>query len=199
MTAALHPPDRSEWTVDDLASLPRDLLFELIDGRLILPSPTGIHQEIGIDIVVALRVNCPRSLMTVTDLSLRVDPRNEPRPDVVVLARKNGAVSPAPIESAVLVVEIISPDSNIRDLHTKPKIYASAGVPNYWVIDPFHDNGILLAEFRLGDNGQYSLLTETNELFTTDQPFPVTIDLAELTALRQDTIDQALEDTAPST
>src|SRR4051812_18933884 len=45
MTAALHLPahwDEREWTVDDLASLPEDLRYELIDGRLVLPSPTVI-------------------------------------------------------------------------------------------------------------------------------------------------------------
>ncbi len=44
MTAALHLPDllrdKQDWTVDDLASLPDDLHYELIDGRLLLPSPT---------------------------------------------------------------------------------------------------------------------------------------------------------------
>jgi hypothetical protein len=40
----LNLPDRQDWTVDDLASLPEDLRYELIDGRLILPSPTAIHQ-----------------------------------------------------------------------------------------------------------------------------------------------------------
>ena len=45
LTAALNLPDKQEWTVDDLASLPKDLRYELVDGRLILPSPTAIHQN----------------------------------------------------------------------------------------------------------------------------------------------------------
>jgi Uma2 family endonuclease len=197
MIAALHLPDglvdKQEWTVDDLASLPKDLRYELIDGRLILPSPTDIHNQIGLEVILALRVNCPRTLSATYEMSLKVNPRNEPRPDVVVFERKYGAVSPVPVSAALLAVEIISPDSNVRDLHTKPKVYAKAGLPSYWVIDPFHDAGIVLAEFRLGDAGQYELLTETAKVFTTDVPFPVTVDLPALTAMRQETLDLANE------
>lgn len=77
MTAALNLPDKQDWTVDDLASLPKDLRYELIDGRLILPSPTAIHQDIGVRVLMALEANCPPDLMVVLDLSLKVDYRNE--------------------------------------------------------------------------------------------------------------------------
>jgi hypothetical protein len=46
VTAALNLPDRTEWTVEDLAELPVDLPYELINGRLIVPSPTALHDEI---------------------------------------------------------------------------------------------------------------------------------------------------------
>jgi Uma2 family endonuclease len=197
MTAAPHLPDelvaKQEWTVDDLASLPKDLRYELIDGRLILPSPTNVHNDIGWEVILALKVNCPRRLSATYDMSLKINPRNEPRPDVVVIERRYGNVSPVPVSAALLAVEIISPDSNVRDLHTKPKVYAKAGLPSYWVIDPFHEAGIVLAEFRLGDAGQYELLTETAKIFTTDVPVPVTLDLPALTAMRQETLDFTIE------
>jgi hypothetical protein len=59
MTAALKLPslldEKQDWTVDDLASLPKDLRYELIDGRLILPSPTYFHQEICYQLATMLR------------------------------------------------------------------------------------------------------------------------------------------------
>jgi Uma2 family endonuclease len=189
MTSVLGIADRQDWTVDDLANLPRDLRYELIDGRLVLPSATGMHQDICFAIVAALKINCPRGLIPAIDVSLRVDRRNEPRPDVAVYPRTQAKISPASIESVVLAVEVISPDSNIRDLHTKPRIYSRAGVPNYWVIDPFHDSGVTLAAFRLAGDRQYELLTETNKVFTTAVPFDVQIDLPALTAEWQETID----------
>ncbi len=96
MTAALHLPDllrdKQDWTVDDLANLPDDLRYELIDGRLILPSPTFMHQDICGEVMLMLRPNCPPGFRVVIDVSLAVDPRNEPRPDVVV-ARKAAGVN----------------------------------------------------------------------------------------------------------
>ncbi len=91
MTAAPGLPGEGEWTVDDLAKVPPDLRYELIDGRLIiLPSPTFLHQELCLQVVFTLRQNCPRGWLPGIDLSLKVDSRNEPRPDVVVADPRHG-------------------------------------------------------------------------------------------------------------
>ena len=186
MTAALNLPDKQDWTVDDLASLPADLRYELIDGRLILPAPTLIHQEIGIEVLLALRANCPPDLAPIIDLSLEIDYRNEPRPDVLVVRPDHGDVTPMPVGDALLVVEVISPTSHFRDMYAKVKVYAAAGVPCYWVVDPMFEDGIVLTEFRIGDDGAYEMVTSTNKVFTTDVPYPVTIDLPKLTDRRRE-------------
>jgi Uma2 family endonuclease len=191
MTAALDLPDRQDWTVDDLASLPKDLRYELIEGRLILPSPTPIHQDIGVRVLLALEVECPPDLMVVTDLSLQVDRRNEPRPDVVVISLEHANASPVPVADAVLAVEVISADSRFRDMYAKAKVYAKAEVANYWVIDPLHEDGIVLTEFRPGHNGDYEIISSTSGIFKTDVPYPVTIDLPALTARRRAVLDAA--------
>ena len=189
MTAALKLPslldEKQDWTVDDLASLPKDLRYELIDGRLILPSPTGFHQLLGVELVLALRPGCPPDYVPVPDLSLCIDARNEPRPDVVVGRVAHGLRSPAPIEGALLVVEIVSPTSHLRDLHVKAKLFAAAGIRSYWVVDPTFEGGVVLTEFRIGGDGHYEMVASTNRVFTTDVPYPVTIDVPALTALRR--------------
>ncbi len=127
MTLAPTLPDKDDWTVDDLAQLPPALRCELINGRLIiLPSPTFVHQEICIGIYLALRQNCPRGLSPSLDLSLEVDHRNEPRPDVLVVDPARGRRSPLPIEDAALVAEVVSPSSTTRDQRDKVKLYARA-------------------------------------------------------------------------
>jgi Uma2 family endonuclease len=195
MTTALHLPDnlpdKQDWTVDDLATLPKDLLYELIDGRLILPSPTAIHQDIGVEVLLALRLQCPPDLMPVVDLSLKVNYRNEPRPDVVVISFDHADISPVPVADAVLAVEVISPHSQFRDMYAKAKVYAAAGVANYWVIDPLHDDGIVLTEFRPGAGGDYEIFTSTRQIFSTDVPYPVTLDLPALTARRRAVLERA--------
>ncbi len=194
MTAAssMHElRDKQDWTVDDLASLPKDLRYELIDGRLVLPSPTALHQILGVDVLLALRVECPPNLVPVIDLSLEINHRNEPRPDVLVVRHGHLDVTPLPVEDAVLVVEIISPGSHFRDMIAKVKVYAAAGVEHYWVIDPLFDDGMVLTQFRLGDTGDYDVVSSTDKVFTTEEPYRVTIDLPALTARRKALLEHA--------
>ncbi|AXO33698.1 hypothetical protein [Micromonospora sp. B006] len=60
MTAA-PISERHEWTVDDLGDLPKDLPYELINGRLIVPSPTALHQDLCVRLLLALEVRWTRS------------------------------------------------------------------------------------------------------------------------------------------
>ncbi|MEV4346152.1 Uma2 family endonuclease [Actinoplanes sp. NPDC049596] len=194
MTAALHMPslldEKHDWTVDDLASLPQDLRYELIDGRLILPSPAFFHQDLCWELNGMLRPHCPPGDKPVTDLSLQVNHRNEPRPDVVVARKAYGKRSPLPVDGALLVVEVVSPTSHFRDMQAKLKVYATYGVGTYLIVDPTFEGGVMLTEYRLGDNGQYDAITSTNKVFTTDVPYRIEIDVPALTALR-DEYDEA--------
>ncbi|GIE27325.1 hypothetical protein Ait01nite_003700 [Actinoplanes italicus] len=187
VTAALDLPalrDERDWTTDDLASLPEGLRYELIDGRLILPSPNGIHQKLGYKLTQALEENCPPGYDAVSDYSLAVDRSNEPRPDVVVVHESVMALTPAPIEKALLVLEIISPTSHFRDMHAKTKFYAAAGVDYYWIVDPTGDGGVTLTVLHVGRTGAYETVLNTDKVFNTDVPYPITVDLPALTALR---------------
>ncbi|GAA0473162.1 hypothetical protein GCM10010112_02840 [Actinoplanes lobatus] len=185
VTAALQLPDKQDWTIDDLASLPPDLNYELIDGRLILPSPTGLHQILGNKIATALEHGCPEGYSVVTDYSMEVDRRNEPRPDVVVVHDSVILRTPAPIDRAILAVEIISPSSHWRDMHAKARVYAMAGIGTYLVVDPVtFDHGVVLTESRISDRGDYEIVTSTSEVFETEKPFPIKINLGVFTALR---------------
>jgi Uma2 family endonuclease len=184
MTAAPILPERDEWTVDDLAELPKDLNYELINGRLILQSPTAPHQDLCVRVLLALEAHCPPDYFAVIDLSLRVDRRNEPRPDVVVVRPEHIDRSPVPIEDVILAVEIISPSSVFRDMYDKAHVYARAGVETYWVVDPLHEK-MTLTEFRLGPNGDYDAGAHTDGVFSTGRPWHVTIDLPALTRRRR--------------
>jgi Uma2 family endonuclease len=177
-------PDRQEWTVEYLASLPEDLRYELIDGRLILPSPSVIHQHIGMRMCLAMEVDCPPDLIVVPDMSLKIDYRNEPCPDIVVARLGHAEETPLPVEDAVLAVEIVSPTSHVRDTYAKLRAYAAAGVPRYWIVDPLYDEGIVLSEYRCSAGGVYELVSTTDKVFTTEEPYPITIDLPALTTRR---------------
>ncbi len=183
MSVAPTMPRRQEWTVDDLAELPANYRYELVNGRLIVPSPTALHQDLMIDVALALRVGCMPEYLVSVDQSLKVNQRNEPRPDVVVIRAERANRSPVPVTDAILVVEIISPDSTFRDMYEKAHVYARADVPTYWVIDPLHER-FTLTEMLLGANCEYELGVHTSDVFATDRPWKVTLDLPALTARR---------------
>ncbi|MEV4199102.1 Uma2 family endonuclease [Micromonospora globbae] len=185
MTAAPILPERHEWTVDDLGELPRDLPYELINGRLIVPSPTAVHQELCVELLLALRVNCPSEYLVSIDLSMRVDRRNEPRPDVVAIHRRHADRSPVPVEDALLAVEVVSPTSTFRDMYDKARVYAHAGVRSYWVVDPLQER-ITLTEYALGADRQYEQVGHAEDLFVTERPWKVSVDLSALTTRRND-------------
>ena len=157
----------------------------MIDGRLILPSPSGLHQILGNEITYALKQNCPEGYSPVTGYSMEVDRRNEPRPDVVVVHDSVVMRSPAPIDRAILAIEIISPSSHWRDMYAKARVYAGAGIGSCLVVDPVtFEHGVVLTESRISDKGDYEIVTSTSEVFETEVPFPIRIDLPAFAALR---------------
>jgi Uma2 family endonuclease len=185
MTAAPHlPPElarRTDWTVDDLADLPPDLNYELITGRLILPSPTLFHQDICRIVANAIDVNCPPDYAVSFGLSIAIDRRNEPRPDVAVVPVRYAGVSPVPFDGAQLVVEVISQSQTFRDMVDKERAYARARIPTYWIIEPTSGQ-ISLIERLLNPDGEYHYGEATSEVYTTDRPWKVTLDLPGLSA-----------------
>jgi Uma2 family endonuclease len=61
-----------------------------------------------------------------------------PEPDVLVI---RADADPGPLRTAyqpadvLLVVEVVSPDSQERDRKRKPQLYAEAGIPHFWRVE----------------------------------------------------------------
>jgi Uma2 family endonuclease len=180
VTAAPSSPDRREWTVDDLGKLPADRTYELLNGRLIVPSPAPAHQALGGLVWLAARAACPPRYFAGMGRSLKVNRRNEPRSDVVGIRIEHFARAPAPIEDAVLAIEIVSERSGFRDIVERAELYARAGIGAYWVIDPLRED-ISLTEMVLEpEHRRYAYGRHTTGVFTVSEPWPITIDLPAL-------------------
>jgi Uma2 family endonuclease len=110
------------------------------------------------------------------DVAEADNPRNEPEPDAIVLRRpsKTYKSNPGPADLA-LVLEVS--DSTLRhDRSTKQRLYARAGIAEYWVLDI---NGRRLFVYRdpVGDAYQTALEFGESESVATvarpDLPIPL--------------------------
>jgi len=73
------------------------------------------------------------SLEAVVEGSVAMPPNNAPEPDIVVTSEAEGE-GLIPFSSVRLIVEV-SDATLAFDLGEKLKAYASAGIPEYWVVD----------------------------------------------------------------
>ncbi len=82
----------------------------------------------------------------------------------------------------LLVAEILSPDSALRDLNLKKAAYERFGIPSYWVIDPdLEQPGLRAFELVSGVYREAAQVTG-DEPFHAGRPFPVEIVPSHLVA-----------------
>lgn len=133
-------PPQDGYTVDDLFTLP-DLPphTELIDGSLVFVSPQRDFHSTMIDLLISgLRRTAPPELKVRREMTVILDSRNGPEPDIsVVRADAVTGLDQTRFQAAdvQLAVEVVSADSEARDRDTKPRKYAAAGIPNFWLVE----------------------------------------------------------------
>jgi putative restriction endonuclease len=79
----------------------------------------------------------------------------------------------------VLVVEIASPSTRVTDRKMKPALYATAGIPRYWRLE-LEPAPRLYCGIRHGSSGYTDLTLTAGRAVDIAEPFPVTIDPAQL-------------------
>jgi Uma2 family endonuclease len=110
---------------------------EVVDGRVIVnPSPAGPHHYAVNWLATLLGDACPNDCVAIGsswDWVLSRAPLRVRQPDVVVVRREQ--LRHARLESPpLLAVEVVSPESRERDLVTKRREYAEAGLAWYWLV-----------------------------------------------------------------
>ena len=110
---------------------------ELIRGEIVTMSPPGRRHSAFVDNlnqILVLRLG-GRALVRVQN-PVVLDEYSEPQPDLVLLRRRAVPYKDADAtgEDILLLIEVA--DSSIRyDRTTKLRLYAEAGVPEYWIVD----------------------------------------------------------------
>jgi Uma2 family endonuclease len=198
MTAALMPeipdtPKKRPWFVppaegftaedlDRIPELPRHT--ELIDGSLVFVSPQANFHMMTISLLEsALRRLTPADMRARREMTVTLGKRQRPEPDVLVVRGESGrnpkqtTYQPADV---VLVVEVVSPDSEVRDRERKPQLYAAAGIPHFWRVENTGDRPTVYVYELDPATKAYTLTGIHHDLLKLTVPFDIDIDLTEI-------------------
>lgn len=154
-------PTQGCWTYEDYAKIPEDgNRYEIADGVLyLMAGPTYEHQSaVGWLYYYLMQFvqigGLGRVLVAPFDVELPTGDTFQPDVIVVLNAHLN-IITPACIKGVPdLVVEVASPGTISYDRRTKWNAYARAGVPEYWLADPYSRS----LEVRVLDGGEYRQL-----------------------------------------
>ncbi len=100
---------------------------------------------------------------------LDVNTANDPEPDVVVVPgnpRTYSSSPTAPHASLALVVVEVADNTLVQDTSTKPELYATAGVLDYWVLDLMNDVLLVFRDPYLLPGGTKTFRTCTTYIAT---------------------------------
>ncbi|MEU5430476.1 Uma2 family endonuclease [Streptomyces olivoreticuli] len=180
----MHPPRPEGWVAEDLDRLPHAPRHtELIDGALVfMMSPQRWwHGEIVDDLTFTLKKQAPAGTKVSREMTIRLDERNRPEPDVLVttapFAPDRTWFAP---EEVQLVVEVVSPESAHRDRTVKLRKYAEAGIPHYWCIEE-KDGAPVVHVYELdGPTGRYAPAGIFRGTLKRPVPFDIELDLDAL-------------------
>ncbi|MFI9305459.1 Uma2 family endonuclease [Streptomyces triculaminicus] len=135
----MRPPRAEGWFAEDLDRLPEAPRHtELIDGALVfMMSPQRWwHGHLVTVLTLALMEQAPEGFTVGREMTVRLDERNRPEPDLLVTTAPYDPdrtwFAPEDVE---LVVEVVSPESAHRDRTVKLRKYAQAGIAHYWCIE----------------------------------------------------------------
>lgn len=171
------PPRESGWESDDLDVYDLPDHIELVYGALeLMMSPQRTwHHEVMFRLRIALDKAVPDDLEVHQEMTVRINRKSRPEPDLLVVAERPGYNRDTRWfhpEDVRLVVEVESPESEERDRHLKPGIYAMGGIPYYLRISEAAEGLPVLHLYRL-EGDRYKLVSEQYGRVVMDEPIKV--------------------------
>ena len=132
---------RSKLTVTDYMTTPDGFRGELLEGELFMsPSPASKHQIVVLNISERLNAFVRAHKLGrvyVAPFDCILTDEDVVQPDVLFVATANlGKIRDRLHGAPDLAVEVLSPDSAVRDRIVKRDLYARHGVGEYWIADP---------------------------------------------------------------
>lgn len=108
---------------------------ELLEGVLVEMSPQGPRHAkiISRFTATAVRILGPAYRVRI-QLPLTLAPYGEPEPDIAIVTLEEEETAERHPRTALLVVEVAS-ESIRKDRLVKTRVYARAGIPEYWIVN----------------------------------------------------------------
>lgn len=134
---------QGEYTLEDYLAIPDERRVELIDGVIYdMSSPLGHHQIIAGQIYFHLVSYISGKggpcipFIAPIDVQLDCDDKTIVQPDVLILCDRSKYTPQRIVGAPDFVVEVLSKSTREKDMFLKLNKYRSAGVREYWMVDP---------------------------------------------------------------
>ena len=164
--------EKYSHTTEEIYALPEGKRAELIDGQIYDMAPPGrIHQELvqqlsrTIGNYIADHKGTCKVYPAPFAVFLNQDDKTYVEPDISVICDPNKLNERGCVGAPDWVIEIVSPSSKRMDYYTKLFKYRSAGVREYWIVDP-SKRLVMTYSFTGQENG---------EAYSFDDTVPVAI------------------------
>ncbi len=151
------------YSIEDIINLPNGQRAELIDAELyMMATPNRIHQEFVhfLDRVIGNYIHDKKRNGKVypSPFAVFLNANNDiyVEPDISVICDKNKLTFEGCKGAPDWVIEIVSPSSRSIDYNKKLLKYGTAGVREYWIVDPDKQR-IMVYNFEHDTMEEYSL------------------------------------------
>lgn len=131
------------YTIDDIYKLPEGSRAELIDGQIYyMAPPNRKHQTIArelfssINSYIKLKGGPCEPFFAPFAVFLDKDDKNYVEPDISVICSPDKLTDKGCSGAPDWIIEIVSSSSRRMDYFTKLFKYRTAGVREYWIVDP---------------------------------------------------------------
>ena len=136
-------PKEKIYTTEDIYALPDGERAELIDGQIYDKySPSRMHQMILGELFTIIQNyikskggSCEPYIAPFA-VFLNGDDRNYVEPDISVICDRSKLTDKGCLGAPDWIIEVVSPSSRRMDYYIKLFKYRTAGVREYWIVDP---------------------------------------------------------------
>ncbi|HVV22293.1 MAG TPA: Uma2 family endonuclease [Pseudonocardiaceae bacterium] len=179
-------PPPEGWQADDLDRLPPNAprRVELIDGALVVMAPqTAFHMRVINALLRQLAEQAPPGLEIAREMTIRLDERQRPEPDLLVVdgpALDDGTRTWLVPNEVHLVIEVLSPESEVRDTQRKPQLYAQAGIKHFWRVENDGGRAVVFTYELDPATRSYVSTNICRETLAISEPFPIKLQVDKL-------------------